>query len=712
MANLFIGGVFQALNASGICPFAELETYAAGTLTPLATYTDAGGLSANATTVICNAAGQANVWLGVTAYRFRLYTATSLGRVLIYDVDNFAGSLSSSQQYGTPYVDAFTGTGAQTTFTLSANPNLQKNLQVSVAGLTLRNGVDYTWSATSPLSLVFTTAPANAAAIEAYYTTTLPIGTSDASTVTWSPSGTGAVARTVQSKLRDQYSVYDFACVGDGVTDDYTNMARADVAAALAGAVLFVPRGTFKLGTSYAFTAPVVMMGGVFTGAGTVSFLAGFTSPPYYCFDCLVGSIRGESICAEWFGARQSTATPTSLTQDISTKAWNAWPSWVTNATFGTDPGHDYGNGAYLAANKPFLNADTWDHIAIQRALWSVGEITSGGRTEVRLFGATYYLNKAVRYTGDMGMNVRGAGRTKTLLTSNSWAAHGAVTVDVGTARALIHFYRSGPEPLIIEGVGMTGPSGYTYGGSPPIYLVTHIGANGVIHKNQWATTGDAGWYFGTSCSDCTVEDVHTEYLRRSVYGYDALSWVTVRIGAFWQSGVGAQAIDVLRYAYVKACEFIGYTLEPIAVGAGSHLSGVSILQATTGYASNVDGQVIRRRIRVPISGSTTVITLTMGANSAIRTRMVVGGVVQGLGTVGLERTLNIYRAGAAPVAAGSAATTWGDATAIAKITESVATTATSVSLTIANSGTVAQVYDANVTIWIEGDDVILQGLV
>ena len=95
MATLFMGGVFQAINASGVAPFAELETYAAGTLTPLATFTDAGGLSSNPTTVICNAAGQANVWLGTAAYRFRLYTATTVGRVLIYDTDNVQSSLAA-----------------------------------------------------------------------------------------------------------------------------------------------------------------------------------------------------------------------------------------------------------------------------------------------------------------------------------------------------------------------------------------------------------------------------------------------------------------------------------------------------------------------------------------------------------------------------------------------------------------------------------------
>lgn len=42
----------------------------------------------------------------------------------------------------------------------------------------------------------------------------------DAANVGYSPAGTGAVATTVQAKLRETVSVRDFGAVGDGVTDD------------------------------------------------------------------------------------------------------------------------------------------------------------------------------------------------------------------------------------------------------------------------------------------------------------------------------------------------------------------------------------------------------------------------------------------------------------------------------------------------------------
>lgn len=67
--------------------------------------------------------------------------------------------------------------------------------------------------------------------------------TSGSSLVGFLQSGSGATARTVQAKLRDQVSVKDFGAVGDGVADD----TAAFTAALAAADVVFVPSGTYAV---------------------------------------------------------------------------------------------------------------------------------------------------------------------------------------------------------------------------------------------------------------------------------------------------------------------------------------------------------------------------------------------------------------------------------------------------------------------------------
>ena len=64
----------------------------------------------------------------------------------------------------------------------------------------------------------------------------------NASGVVYDPAGAGAVATTVQAKLRETVSVKDFGAVGDGVADDTAAIASAHAT----GKPVFYPYGTYK----------------------------------------------------------------------------------------------------------------------------------------------------------------------------------------------------------------------------------------------------------------------------------------------------------------------------------------------------------------------------------------------------------------------------------------------------------------------------------
>jgi hypothetical protein len=87
-----------------------LYTYAAGTTTQLATYTDSTGVSANTNPIVLDSRGEANVWLGASMYKFALYTSVG---VLIWTVDNISTNGSNLS------VTDHTGNGTTTAFAVT-----------------------------------------------------------------------------------------------------------------------------------------------------------------------------------------------------------------------------------------------------------------------------------------------------------------------------------------------------------------------------------------------------------------------------------------------------------------------------------------------------------------------------------------------------------------------------------------------------------------
>jgi len=171
----------------------KLFSYAAGTTTPQATYTSATGVTAHSNPIILNAAGRVatgEIWLTAGSnYKFVLNTSSD---VLIASWDNITG---------------INGTGIT-----SAASNVSftgfKGQSGVVQDLADNDGSDW-------------------------------IGFAVAS------SGTGAVARSAQDKMRDVVSVKDFGAVGNGVADDTAAIQNA-LNVATGKILLFVGSETYK----------------------------------------------------------------------------------------------------------------------------------------------------------------------------------------------------------------------------------------------------------------------------------------------------------------------------------------------------------------------------------------------------------------------------------------------------------------------------------
>lgn len=162
-------------------------------------------------------------------------------------------TLATIVAFGTTNADLFSGTGAQTLFTLSANPGAQANLDVAIGGVTQRPGVDYTWSGGTTLTFLVAP-PAGTNNILARYQQGLPQGAADSAATSFLQSGTGAVSRTVQSKLRETKSITDWLPSGY-VTDGSVNYATQIQAAinavsAAGGGTLHFPQGIWNHGTT------------------------------------------------------------------------------------------------------------------------------------------------------------------------------------------------------------------------------------------------------------------------------------------------------------------------------------------------------------------------------------------------------------------------------------------------------------------------------
>ena len=186
----------------------KLYTYASGTSTPLATYTDYTGTTANTNPIILDSRGECNLWLSGALYTLTLKTATD---VLIWSVDGVNGSFTAANISYTP-----AGAGAVTT---TVQAKLRQTVSVQDFGAVGNGTTDDTAAIQAAINALSASGVGG--------TLLLPAGAYKITqnlSITW-PNST------------DQNSPGRITIQGDGADISYIYDYRSDASAATGGAI-------------------------------------------------------------------------------------------------------------------------------------------------------------------------------------------------------------------------------------------------------------------------------------------------------------------------------------------------------------------------------------------------------------------------------------------------------------------------------------------
>lgn len=198
------------------------------------------------------------------------------------------GSIATVVAYATAYADVFIGNGITTSWTLTRDPAVLYNLDVSINGSTQEPTRDYTLSGTT---FTMTTPPPIGARVVVKYKEGLPNYAGDSQDVRFVPGLAGSATRSVQSKLRDFVSVLDFMTAAQ-INDVVSNLGSIDVTAAIQTALnasknVYFPAGTYLVSDTVKKDVPRPTLNRIY-GAGkyvtTIKASATMTNKPMFHF--------------------------------------------------------------------------------------------------------------------------------------------------------------------------------------------------------------------------------------------------------------------------------------------------------------------------------------------------------------------------------------------------------------------------------------------
>lgn len=196
----------------------------------------------------------ADVYQGAKAFNPTLRndgSALQPGDLYFNTVENalraYSGTVWVAGTAGSVAVQNFSGDGVTAAFTLATAPASENNTQVYISGVYQQKD-QYSVSGTA---LTFSSAPpAGANNIEVVTLSSLSLGETDAALVAYLPAGVGAVAATVQNKLRESVSVKDFGAIAYPTNTDArygVDLAPALTAALAASDDVFIPSGHYRI---------------------------------------------------------------------------------------------------------------------------------------------------------------------------------------------------------------------------------------------------------------------------------------------------------------------------------------------------------------------------------------------------------------------------------------------------------------------------------